>query len=284
MMNENFMKLISTYLIFASLSMLVSCNSTEKTFVAKIGDAVLTEASVDSALQSDVRLQAEVRQNYIQNWINSESVYQKALREGFDKNPAYQRQVDNLQHELLIQSYLDNELGKNVSVTSMETEEYYAKNKNSFVYPEDQIKVQYFLTRDKTRSKKIAGEFLTMSRLRKKDFMDLISQTSADSDIVGATDFQPRKRFEEKVAKQIFMKNATDEIIGPIVTKNGYYSFWYVVEIRPNGSFKPLSEASQEIEARLKVLKRKQRTTELIDKIRLEMNVEYGNEEPSLRK
>lgn len=114
-----------------------------------------------------------------------------------------------------------------------------------------------------------------MSRLKKKDFMELVTQASADTDIIGATEFQPRNRFEERVAKQVFMKNATDEIIGPIVTKDGSYSFWYVAEIRPKGTYMPYGEVSSEIEARIKVNKRKQMAEELARKVREEMNIEY---------
>lgn len=261
-----------------------SCNVPEKNFIVKVGDAILTQAAVDSALHSDMRSQDGERQNYVQNWINSESMYQKALKEGFDKDPAYQRQIEQIQRELLIQSFMESELDRNVTITPKEAEDHYAQNKNSFVYSEDHVKVQYFLTRDKMKSKKIASEFLTMSRLKKKDFLELVTQASADSDIIGATDFQPRNKFEEKVAKLVFMKNATDEIIGPIMTKDTYYSFWYVAEIRPKGTFIPFGEVSSEIEARLKVNKRKLKIEELTAKIRTEMNIEYSRVDPSVQK
>ncbi|MBL7958801.1 peptidyl-prolyl cis-trans isomerase [bacterium] len=277
---------ITSYLllIFSSAVVNIACNAPENKFIAKIGNAELTETVVDSALRTDIRLQEEARQDYIQNWINSESLYQKAIREGYDKDPSYQRQVENMRRELLIQSFIENEIEKNVTITPKESEDYYAQNRNSFVYPEDHVKVQYFLTLDKLRSKKMASEFLSMSRLRKKDFMELVSQAAADSDIVGATDFQTRNKFEDRVAKQVFLKNATDEIIGPILTRHGYYSFWYVVEIRPKGTYKPFSEVSLEIESRLKVIKRKQKTKELMDKTRQEMNIEYRHGESSRQK
>jgi hypothetical protein len=179
---------------------------------------------------------------------------------------------------------MENELDKSITISPKEAEDYYAGNKDSFVYPEDHVKVQYFLTKDKARSKKIANEFQRMSRLKKKDFMELVTQASADSDIIGATEFYPRNRFEDKVAKQVFMKNATDEIIGPILTKDKYNSFWYVAEIRPKGTYMPYSEVSSEIEARIKVNKRKQMTEELARKIREEMNIEYRPSNPAVPK
>jgi hypothetical protein len=253
----------------------VGCTGNDQYFIIRIGRATLTDAAVDSSLRSDLRSDLNVRQNYIQNWINSEAVYQKALKEGFDKEPAYQRQIEQMRKELLIQAFMENELEKSISVTPKEAEDFYVANKNSFVYSEDHVRVEYFLTRDKNKSKKIASDFQTMSRLRKKDFMEQVSQAAADSDLVGSTEFQPRDRFEEKVAKQVFLKNATDEIVGPIVTRDNYYSFWHVVEIRPKGTYIPFGELSSEIEARIKIGKRKQRAEELISKIREETEIEY---------
>ena len=280
----NAYKQLIVCLVFLLSSYHFSCANPEQDFIVKVGNSILTEAAVDSALRSDLRSDEAVRRSYIQNWVNSEAMYQKAVKEGFDKDPAYQRQIENMRKELLIQSYMENELDRNISVSPKEAEDYYAENKDSFVYPEDHVKVQYFLTRDKARSKRIANEFQTMSRLKKKDFMELVTQASADTDIIGATEFQPRNRFEEKVAKQVFMKNATDEIIGPIVTKDGSYSFWYVAEIRPKGTYMPYGEVASEIEARLKVNKRKQKAEELVRKIREEMNIEYRPSSPPASK
>lgn len=163
-------------LLFLSVLFAVGCNSTEKDFIVKIGNSILTETAVDSALRADLRSDDAARKSYIQNWVNSEAIYQKAIKEGFDKDPAYLRQIEHMRRELLIQSYLENELDKSITVSPKEAEDYYAVNKESFVYPEDHVKVQYFLTRDKSRSVRIAKEFQTMSRLKKKDFMELITQ------------------------------------------------------------------------------------------------------------
>lgn len=272
---KSYEQIIVCIIVIFMFSYIFSCSPVNQDFIVKIGNSILTETAVDSALRADLRSDDAARKSYIQNWVNSEAIYQKAIKEGFDKDPAYLRQIEHMRRELLIQSYLENELDKSITVSPKEAEDYYAVNKESFVYPEDHVKVQYFLTRDKSRSVRIAKEFQTMSRLKKKDFMELITQASADTDIIGATEFQPRNRFEEKVAKQVFMKNATDEIIGPIVTKDGSYSFWYVAEIRPKGTYLPYGEVSSEIEARIKVNKRKQMAEELARKVREEMNIEY---------
>ncbi len=277
MWKRNLLSLCSFCMIIVSV---VSCSDNKRDFIVKVGDAALTEAAVDSAIRTDLRPDDNIRRGYVQDWINSEILYQKAVKEGFDKDPAFLERVEVIRRELLIQTYVTSELDKSISVSPKEAEDFYAANKNSFVYAEDHVRVQYFLTRDKIRSKKMASDFLSMSRLRKKDFMELVTQSSADSDIVGSTEFQPRGRFEEKVAKQVFMKNATDEIIGPIQTKDGYFSFWHVVEIRPKGTYIPFGEISSEIEARIKVGKRKKRSEELIAKIREEIPVEYGNHQP----
>ncbi len=263
-------------LVFILFSL--SCKETRREFVAKVGETILTSAMLDSALRGDVRTKENFRQAYIQDWINSESLYQKALADGFDKDASYQKQIGLIRKELLIQSYVESELER-ISVLPSEIESYYNERRGSFTYTEDHIKVEYFLTHDKGKAKKMAAVFSKLSRLRKKDFVEMVSAESADSDVVSATDYLTRDKFEDKVAKAIFLKNTTDEIIGPVPISNNFYSFWHVVEIRPKGTPMPLNEINPEIESRIKAVKRKKRTEELTKKIRGEMNVEYGSKD-----
>jgi hypothetical protein len=203
------------------LIIFLGCKEPKQEFIAKVGETMLTAAMVDSALRTDIRTQESLRQAYIQDWINSESLYQKAMAEGFDQGANYQRQITQIRKELLIQSYTESELER-ISILPSEIESYYNEHRSQFTYSEDHIKVEYFLTHDKIKAKKMAADFSKLSRLRKKDFVEMVTSESGDSDVVSASDFLTRDKFEEKVAKAIFLKNTTDEIIGPIPVANNF--------------------------------------------------------------
>lgn len=256
--------------------MACACSEAKPDYIVKIGESVLTEAMVDSALRNDVRGQTNARDLYIQQWIQTETLYQKARLAGADKDPRYQHQIAFIQKELLVQTYVEGELDKSIQVTKQEIEEFYQQHSKEFEIPEDQVKTEYFFTREKQKAKNLEQQLIRMARIRVKDFVDMVTQAASDSDIIGATEFLPRDKFEEKIAKYLFAKNATDEIIGPIQNKDGYYTLWHVEEIRPKGTPRPLAQVEGEIEARLKAIKRKRKTEELVKKVKNEIPIDYN--------
>ncbi len=266
---------MQTKLLWAVCCAILGCQVVDsKDFVAKVGDRVLLRATVDSLIPNDESSPA--RESFVKNWIDGEVLYQKALSAGLLNEPSLKDEWDRLTRQFLIQAYLDREVERRLNVSKDEIESYYKAHEAEYVLTEDLIQSEYFLTRDRARAKQLEDQFSRMSRLRKKDFMEVVNQFAADSDITGERDFLPRSAYEEKIAKYVFLKNATDEIIGPILTSRGYYSMWHVVEIRPAGSPRPLSSVEQEIDQRLRMIKRKQKTDELIKQLRSEIPIEYG--------
>ncbi|MBX7151269.1 peptidyl-prolyl cis-trans isomerase [bacterium] len=254
----------------------IACSEAKPDYIVKVGETLLTETMIDSALRNDVRGQTNARDLYIQQWIQTETLYQKAKMVGMDKDPRYLQQMALIQKELLVQAFVEGELDKSIQITKQEIEQFYQEHSKEFEIPEDQVKTEYFFTREKLKAKNLEQQLIRMARIRVKDFVDLVTQAASDSDIIGATEFLPRDKFEEKIAKYLFAKNATDEIIGPIQNKNGYYTLWHVEEIRPKGAPKPLAQVEGEIEARLKAIKRKRKTEELVKKIKNEIPIEYN--------
>ncbi|MCB0833507.1 MAG: hypothetical protein KDC45_08600, partial [Bacteroidetes bacterium] len=251
----------------------------KKSFLVKVGGSVLTEAMLDSALAGDGRGNEARRQMYIQDWIDSEVLFQKALNDGLDRNPLVVGQLDNIRRELLIQFLLDLEMERSLTATTQEIEAYYEAHRDQYTYGEDQVKVEYFLTKDPAKVKTLGREFARMSRLRKKDFLEFVTPYAGENDIIGATEFSPRSHFEDRVARQIFLKNTTDEIIGSLPMKSGFESFWHVVEIRPKGKTIPVHEVSHEIEQRVRAVKRKELTEKLIKSLRQQAAIEYQPDE-----
>lgn len=262
-------------LAFSFVSLLSCRPTTQKEFAAKVGNSVLLESSLDSSYGLEGRSPLD-RTRFIRNWVESEALYQKAIASGLREDAKVQQDLDQLIRQFLIQSFIEREVDRRLSVSREDIESYYKAHASEYVLAEDEIKTEYFLTRDKDKAKDLEAQFEKMSRLRKKDFLEIVTQTASDSDVVGEREFLPRAAFEEKIAKYVFLKNATDEIIGPILTAQGYYSLWHVVEIRPAGSSKPLSAVEQEIEQRLRIIRRKEKLDELIAQAKADIPVEYG--------
>lgn len=257
---------------------MLSCSG-NKDYLARVNQAKLKEHDM-VALHSSVQLSPALREKLIQDWVDQEALYHAALKAGIDKDQAFVTQMEKLRREILVQKFIDNDLEQSVTISTSEIERYYSEHPGEFIYPDDHIRVQYFWTKNRNKIRDISVKFATMSRLRKRDFMEIIAPTADDSDRVGTTPYLTRDKFDERVSKQLFSKTAIDEIIGPVQLSNGYFALWYVIENLPKNSQVPLSEVADDIEARLRTLKRKARTAELVEKARKESEIEYGERKP----
>lgn len=263
-------------LSFASLTILaVSCTRTEQDYVVRVGEETLTSAMIDSALRTDLRDIESYRLGYIQQWVNASLLHGKAVREGFERDERYVRRMREIQRELLIRIYLEDEFERVIKVLPQELDEYYQKHHAEFVTAEDHVQAEYFATRDRRRALDVAQQFRSLSRLRKKDFLDVITTTMTEQDITGTTEFLPRSRFDAKSGKQLFLKSATDDIIGPLPFGDGYFAIWHILEIRPKGTSKSFESVSADIENRIRAVKRKEHTDYLIRNLKNEIPVHY---------
>jgi len=275
--------MIWTSILFVLSGILLGCRpDIPSDYAAKVGTSYLPDSVVDSLVPTEGR-SVQDKSRFVRNWVESEVLFQRALTAGLQNDQKIRQDVENLQRQYLIQAYIEREVDRRISVSREEIESYYNAHGAEYTLAEDEIKTEYFLTRLRDKAKDLEDKFEKMSRLRKKDFLEIVSQSAGDSDIVGEREFLPRAAFEEKVAKYVFLKNATDEIIGPIQTSQGFYSLWHVVEIRPAGSPKPLTVVEQEIEQRLRIIKRKEKLEELISAAKSEFPVEYGSRYQNIR-
>ncbi len=254
------------------LTVILGCGQSNN-FIVKIGNSVLTNADVDSNLA----IQEDMRESIVQDWITQNVIYEKALAEKWNENPSIQKQLENFQKQALVQSYLERELSR-VTVLASEVETYYRDHASEFPYTDDHVKTEYFWTRDKWKARDVAQKLSSLSRLRKRDFMDIISPMAGDSDVIGVSDYLTRDKFEPRVAKDLFARTAIDEIVGPLQLSTGFFTIWHVLEIHPKKSSKPITEVGPEIEARLRAIKRKEKTEELVKKYRGEVEVTYGTQ------
>lgn len=263
---------------WAAAIWIVACQPRQDNdYVVRVGSSVLTQALIDSAIGSTVRDNPALREAYIQNWVHDEIVYQKAVSEGLDKNPDFVRQMESLRRDVLVHQYLSDELDRSVTVSADDIQRYYEDNKSLFLCAEDQVKTEYFFTKDRARARKVAVQFGRLSRMVKRDFLDLVAQAAADSDITGAADFAGRDKFEPRAHRFLFARNAADEVAGPILTSEGYYALWHVVEYRLKGTPKGLDEVRNAIESRLRAIKRKKKTEEILKELRNDIPIEYAN-------
>jgi len=98
--------------------------------IAQVGDVQLTETELRQLIPpelGDVVSGAEVR-DVIDRWVRSELLYQRAQRDGLDKDTEVASRLRDLERELLADKLLERELESRVKVSGDELQSYYRQH------------------------------------------------------------------------------------------------------------------------------------------------------------
>ena len=95
--------------------------------MVKVNNSVLTEEDLDSAL-SDKRVSGKYREEYIQSWIETEVLFQKAEEEGITDNFEFKSIVENSRKKLAASMLLQKLAAENtISPTTDELKKFYSE-------------------------------------------------------------------------------------------------------------------------------------------------------------
>lgn len=120
---------------------MVSCSKGNDTkgYLAKVNTASITEADVKEELNSlppqirDIFLSEGGTENFIDELIKKELLYQEARKRGFENSDAFKKKLEAFKKLMLIELLLEDAVEKKVSVSEKEVRDFYEKNKADFV-------------------------------------------------------------------------------------------------------------------------------------------------------
>ncbi|MHB9028861.1 MAG: peptidyl-prolyl cis-trans isomerase [Candidatus Latescibacterota bacterium] len=116
----------------------------EKAFVT-VNDARLTESGLKSLVPSDFygQLTADHKKEIINEWVNSELLFQDALRKKLDADPEIRAIIENTRRTLLINELLERKLGELKIPDAGELRKYYEEHKRNFVLQEKEYRARF---------------------------------------------------------------------------------------------------------------------------------------------
>ena len=253
-MEKRKLKIVSFWLPLV----LAACSQQPDNFIVKIGEAVLTDEMLAEAIPEEQR-RLDSRSTYIQKWVESELLQRAAHEEGLQQLKSFRQELGNFRRALLAQYYIDHYLARTLRLTPIDIEEYYNDHGDQFKTNRDEIKVEYFITESLQKARAVKAKFARMSRIGKRDFLEVIAEWQDSLDVVGSTGYVSRDDFEPTIARKLFGRNTVDDVIGPLVNKKGQYTFWHVVDLRYEGTLRNLDEVAHKIEARLHANRRQEK-------------------------
>ena len=256
------------------LLFLVSCNfkkSGRSPVVARVGKSTLTleELKQDIPMNASLELSAVQIQRYVQRWVESELVYQQALKEGFGKRREVKEHIKSLAKDYIVSTFVDQYTNQKLKVTDNEIKSYYDKNSDEFNRPQDQYNIRLILVESYRKGRAVRNELMGGT-----DFAELARKHSIDEskDDGGELGWITLDRLPSDLAARI-PRLTLDSPSSPIRTSVGYY----IVEplgVRKKGQLQTLDEVRDVIMMRLQIIKKEQNYRRLVN--RLSENTEFS--------
>jgi len=245
----------------------------EKKVIVSIGSSELTLAMLKKEIPASLQTAVTKDQinSYVQQWIDTELIYQNALKLGMDLNQDFRYELEKAKKELLVRRYLNRILDEDVKVEEEDIQKYYEENKENFAIAGDEIKTLHILVTTKAEAnavhRRIAGG---------EDFIEVAKEVSLDyaKHKRIELDFFSRNDIVPEIANKVF-RIRVGGLSSPLQSDFGYHIF-KILEKRQKGTYKEFDEVKMDIVNRLSSNEKSQQYKSLLidlrNKIRVKTN------------
>lgn len=169
------MKKLATIIFVLSLLLLFGCkNKTVKgTVIARVNKAVFTLEELDEQIPPYVSVPIARKKGFVDEWINTELVYEEAKKKGIDKDEKVEKKLELLTKQFLANEMLSKRLAGAGDVTDFEVQEYFQQHKRDF---NSRIKIAHILLSTEEQARKVLEKLKTG-----QDFISLAQTFSKDT-------------------------------------------------------------------------------------------------------
>lgn len=143
------MKKILPLLIPLFLLLIIGCKKEKGTVIAKVGKSTLTLEELNSAIPLEYRMRVspEDKKQFAENWIGTELIYEKAVKEGTLKQPEVAEQIEQLKKQVVINHWLSKYTYDRLFVSEEDIRNDYEVNRGKY---NNEIKVAHIVTATET--------------------------------------------------------------------------------------------------------------------------------------
>lgn len=148
-----------------------------KTVLARVNDEVLTMEELSYQIPAEFRNQLDAAgyAEVVENWINTEIIYQRAVERGLDEDPEVEAIVKAGTREAVARKFIDNELSSKVEVPPSSVDSIYHSRKETYMLDKSRFRASHILLSNRDDADAI------YARLQKgDDFSKLAQDYSVD--------------------------------------------------------------------------------------------------------
>jgi peptidyl-prolyl cis-trans isomerase C len=265
--NNNKIIIASLYLMLS----LVGCSKAKKVEheIVKVNDAALTKDELDSVLRAQ-EYSGKVREEYINDWIEKEILYQEAVKEGITEDKKYLSILDKSKKELAIALFMDKIIKEEkIDLSEEEIETYYNSHAEDFKTNDElyRLNIASFTEFDKAvqfREKVFnIGWNSTLLSVKNDPVVNI-----TNSKLVYKSDLQP------VTFLRIVINLQPPEVSTVLETEPGKYSVVQVIEKFAGNTLLPFFLAKEDVKQKLTILKQKEFVNRYIKKMISDHNIE----------
>lgn len=145
----------------------------QKGEIVKVGDVALTGEDLDKLIPEEERVPPTIdeKKQFVRRWVDTEVLYQEALRRGLKNDRRVQVRLEDLEEQFLADYLVFTELEKRTSVGEEEIEEYFAAHEREYV---NEYRVSHILVNTFEEARQV------QALLKKKDFAWVANHYSVD--------------------------------------------------------------------------------------------------------
>lgn len=271
------MKIGGVFLLFGMIVLaVVGCGERERTTlterrsgeVARVGEAFLTREYLENLLPQDEHLPLtdEEKRQFVERWINTELLYQEAVRRGLGDDPRVRLRLEEFEREYLADHLVYLELRERTQVTEQEIEAFFSEHRDEYLY---EYRVSHILVNTIEEAEKVK------KMLDKRSFSWVANHHSIDpvAKRGGDLGYLTKGNMIPEFENVIFSIKPGE--VSDIVRSDFGYHIIKLVGVREALVTVSLDEVRQNIMNKLVIEKRKNAYREFLDSLRTEMGVEY---------
>jgi len=211
------------------------------------------------------------REQFLEDIINDQLLYEEALRKGLDRDRETRELLDEARKKILIASFLEKQVNGKVSVTDEEISVFYQENSDKYMTPEV-MRVSHILVPTREEADSIVRELNQGKRFEdvaRAKSLDPTAQRGGDVGYFPKGQLMPE--FDEACsALQI------GEISRPVKTKLGFHVIMLTDRRAPQPM--PLERVKEDIRRRIASIKKQELFDETMEKLKAKTRIKINPE------
>jgi parvulin-like peptidyl-prolyl isomerase len=199
----------------------------------------------------------------VELWINSEILYQEALRRGLQRDPQTKEKIRASEKNILISELIQQELSARTRVSEEEAREYYQAHLDEYTRQQDEMRASQILAPTLEEAQAIYRQIEEGA-----DFSRLARERSTDASSVQGGDlgYFTREDLLSDISKAVFSARP-GTLLKPIKTEFGYHVL-LVTDAQKAGTSRPFELVQNEIVGRLSREKEEQELDAFLQELR----------------